>query len=81
MVYIKVLSNIERILTKVTHGAKGLSQFTANQQKVFYKVYAIPYMWDLLEHKDREIIFNFVCVCNSLINQIVKQSNLDKAYN
>ena len=37
-------------------------------------------MWDMLSLEDREIIFNFVSACNSLISRIVKQNDLDKAH-
>ena len=42
--HIKVPSDIGHILSKVMHGAEGFSRFMANQWRVFYQVYAIPYM-------------------------------------
>src|ERR1043165_3503055 len=35
----------------------------------------------MLDLGDKEIIFNFVCACNSLISRIVKQSDIDEAHN
>ena len=65
---VKIPSDIGCILSKVARGAEGFSRFTADQWKIFYQVYAIPCMWDLLSHGDKEIIFNFVCACNSLVS-------------
>jgi len=38
-------------------------------------------MSDMLDLGDKEIIFNFVCACNSLIGRIVEQSDIDEAHN
>jgi hypothetical protein len=78
---IKVPADIERIPSKVAHGSEGFNRFTADQWRIFYQVYAIPCMWDMLDLGDKEIIFNFVCACNSLISRIVKQSDIDEAHN
>jgi hypothetical protein len=77
---IKVPSDISRIPSKIAQGSEGFSRFTADQWRIFYQVYAIPCMWDMLSHEDREIIFNFVSACNSLISRIVKQNDLDEAH-
>jgi hypothetical protein len=78
---VKVLADIGCIPSKVAHRAEEFNRFTADQWRIFYQVYAIPCMWDLLNLEDKEIIFNFVCACNSLISRIVKQSDLDEAHN
>jgi hypothetical protein len=68
MLNIKVPADIGRIPSKVAHGSEGFNRFTADQWKIFYQVYAIPCMWDMLDLGDKEIIFNFVYACNSLIS-------------
>ena len=78
---IKVPSEISRIPSKVTRGSEGFNWFTADQWRIFYQVYAISCMCDMLKLEDKEIIFNFDCACNSLISRIVKQNDLDEAYN
>ena len=65
---VKVPADIGRIPSKIAHGLEGFNRFIADQWRIFYQVYAIPCMWDMLDLGDKEIIFNFVCVCNSLIS-------------
>src|ERR1043165_6266345 len=78
---VKVPADIRHIPSKVAHRSEEFNRFTADQWRIFYQVYAISCMWDMLDLEDKEIIFNFVCACNSLISQIVKQSDIDKAHN
>ena len=69
---IKLSADIGHIPSKVACGSEEFNRFTADQWRIFYQVYAIPCMWDMLDLGDKEIIFNFVCACNSLISRIVK---------
>src|SRR6185295_4615074 len=78
---VKVLADIGHISSKVAYGSEGFNRFTADQWRIFYQVYAISCMWNMLDLEDKEIIFNFVYACNSLISQIVKQNDIDEEHN
>jgi hypothetical protein len=80
MKIVKVPSDIGRIPSKVAQGDEGFSKFTADQWRIFFQVYAIPCMWDMLDNGDRAIIFHFVRACNLLVSRIVRQTCLDEAH-
>src|SRR6185369_10197500 len=57
---IRVPSDIGCIPSKIAQGEDGFNKFTADQWRIFYQIYAIPCMWDILDDCDRTIIFKFV---------------------
>ena len=64
----EVSSDIDHIPFKVAQGEEGFSKFTTDQWRIFFQVYAIPCMWDMLDNGDKAIIFHFVCACDLLVN-------------
>jgi hypothetical protein len=72
-------SDIGRIPNKVDCG-EGFSNFTADQWRTFFTVYATVVLWDYLPAKDRTILTHFVRVCLILANRIVEIESLKEAH-
>ena len=46
---IKVSTDISHILSKVALEEKGFGRFTADQWRIFFQIYTIPCIWDMLD--------------------------------
>ena len=75
----QVLSDIGRIPRKVNCG-EGFSNFTADQWRNFFIIYATVVLWKYLSEIDRQILINFVKICQILVCRIVRRELLNKAH-
>ena len=74
-----VLADIGRILGKIYCG-KGFSNFTADQWKIFFTIYATVSLWDHLGTEDRKILTYFVRVCQLFVNRIIGVNAMGEAH-
>ena len=81
MKHVRVPSDIGRIPSKVAQGEEGFSKFTADQWRIFFQIYAILCMWDMLDDGDKAIIFHFVRACDLLVSRIVRRESIHEAHN
>ena len=65
----QVPSDLGRIPGKI-HCGEGFSNFTADQWRIFFSIYATVSLWDHLSEYDRKILHHFVRVCTIFINRI-----------
>ena len=75
----QIPSDLGRIPGKI-HEGEGFSNFTANQWRVFFTVYATVSLWKHLLIVDRKILTHFVRICTILVSQIVESDLLHEAY-
>ena len=75
----KVPSDLSRIPGKVNCG-DGFSNFTADQWRIFFTVYATVSLWEHLPEKDRKILNHFVRICSILVSRIVEVDFMREAY-
>ena len=75
----KILSDLERIPGKI-HCGEGFSNFTADQWRNFFLIYATVVLWDHLSAKDRKILTYFVRVCTILVKRIVEVGDMKEAH-
>ena len=62
----QVPSDIGRIPRKVNIG-EGFSNFTADQWRNFFTIYATIVLWKYLPNIDHQILTNFVKICQILV--------------
>jgi hypothetical protein len=75
----QIPSDLGRIPGKI-HSGEGFSNFTADQWRNFFMIYATVVLWDHLLPKDREILTHFVSVCTILVRRIVEIDNMKEAH-
>src|SRR2546428_2741144 len=75
----QVPSDIGRIPRKVNIG-EGFSNFTADQWRNFFTIYATIVLWKYLPNIDRQILTNFVKIYQILVCRIVRQDSLKEAH-
>src|SRR6266516_2635389 len=59
---------------------EGFSNFTADQWKIFFTIYATVSLWDHLEYEDRKILTYFMRVCQLFVNRIVEVDAMREAH-
>ena len=74
-----VSSDVGRIPRKVNTG-EGFSNFTADQWRNFFTIYATIVLWKYLPEPDRQILTNFVKICQILVCRIIRQDSLNEAH-
>ncbi|HMK58017.1 MAG TPA: hypothetical protein VK462_03100 [Nitrososphaeraceae archaeon] len=62
------------------HGGEGFSNFTADQWRTFFTIYATVSLWDHLSVVDKKILTQFVRICSILVNRIVKTELVREAH-
>jgi hypothetical protein len=75
----KVPSDLGRIPGKVDCG-DGFSNFTADQWRIFFTIYATVSCWDHLSSNDQKILNHFVRICLILVNRIVETDSMKEAH-
>ena len=75
----QVPADVGRIPGKVECG-EGFSNFTADQWRVFFTVYATVSLWKHLPDIDRKILIRFVKICMILVGRIVQSNLIDEAH-
>ena len=75
----KVPSDLSWIPGKVNCG-DGFSNFTADQWRIFFTVYATVSLWEHLPEKDRKILNYFVRICSILVSRIVEVDFIREAH-
>jgi len=75
----EIPSDLGRIPGKI-HCGEGFSNFTADQWRNFFLIYATVVLWDHLPAKDRKILTYFVRVCTILVNRIVEVGDMKEAH-
>jgi hypothetical protein len=75
----QIPSDLGRIPGKV-HCGKGFSNFTADQWRNFFLVYATVVLWDHISPMDKKILTHFVRVCMILVNRILEVEDMREAH-
>ena len=75
----QIPSDLGRILGKI-HEGEGFSNFTADQWRIFFTVYATVSLWEHLPIVDRKILTHFVRICTILVSWIVESDLLHEAH-
>jgi len=75
----EIPSDLGRIPSKI-HCGEGFSNFTADQWRNFFLIYATVVLWDHLPAKDRKILTYFVRVCTILVKRIVEVGDMKEAH-
>jgi hypothetical protein len=75
----QIPSDIGRIPRKVNIG-EGFSNFTADQWRNFFTIYATIVLWKYLSDIDRQILTNFVKICRILVCRIIRRDLLDEVH-
>jgi hypothetical protein len=75
----QVPADIGRIPGKVECG-EGFSNFTADQWRIFFTVYATVVLWKHLSDIDRKILIRFVRICSILVRRIIQSDLMEKAH-
>jgi hypothetical protein len=75
----QVPSDVGRIPRKVNSG-EGFSNFTADQWRNFFTIYATITLWKYLPDIDRRILTNFVKICQILVCRIIRRDSLNEAH-
>jgi hypothetical protein len=75
----EIPSDLGRIPGKI-HCGEGFSNFTADQWRNFFLIYATVVLWDHLPAKDRKILTYFVRVCTILVKRIVEVGDMKEAH-
>src|SRR3954464_9091647 len=68
---IQILADLGRILGKIDCGEE-FSNFTADQWRIFFTIYATVFLWKYLTEMDQKILVYFVKVCQLFVKRIVK---------
>ena len=76
----KLPSDLGRIPGKI-HCGEGFSNFTADQWRNFFLIYATVVLWNHLLNKDHKILTYFIRVCTILVRRIVKINDMKKSMN
>ena len=74
----QIPSDLERIPGKI-HAGKGFSNFTADQWRIFFTIYATVSLWKYLSEIDRKILAHFVRICSLLGNRIQELDSMQEA--
>lgn len=75
----QIPSDLGRIPGKI-HEGEGFSNFTADQWRIFFTVYATVSLWEHLPIVDRKILTHFVRICTILVSRIVESDLLNEAH-
>src|SRR3990170_4375071 len=75
----QVPADLGRIPGKIYSG-EGFTNFTADQWKNFFLIYATVVLWDHLSAIDRKILTYFVRVCTILVRRIVDVNEMEEAH-
>ena len=75
---VQVLADLDRIPRKIDCG-EGFFNFTADQWRTFFTVYATTSLWEYLSVIDRTILTHFVRVCSILVGQILELDSVQEA--
>ena len=75
----QIPADLGRIPRKIDRG-EGFSNFTADQWRNFFTIYATTSLWDHLPTKDREILTHFVRVCSILVSRILEIDLMEEAH-
>lgn len=75
----KVPSDLSQIPGKVDCG-DSFSNFTADQWRIFFTIYATVSCWDYLSSNDQKILNHFVRICLILVNRIVETDSMKEAH-
>ena len=75
----KVLSDLRWISGKVDC-EDSFSNFTADQWRIFFTIYATVTLWNHLSSNDQKILNNFVKICLILVNWIVEIDSMREAH-
>jgi hypothetical protein len=75
---IQVLADLGRIPRKIDCG-EGFSNFTADQWRTFFTIYATTSLWEYLPVIDRTILTHFVRVCLILVGRILELDSIREA--
>lgn len=76
---VQIPSDLGRIPGKI-HCGEGFSNFTADQWRNFFLIYATVVLWEHLPNKDRRILTYFVRICTILVRRIVEISDMEEAH-
>jgi hypothetical protein len=71
----QVPADLGRIPGKIDCG-EGFSNFTADQWRIFFTIYATVSLWKYLTETDQKILVYFVKVCQLFVKRIVKINSL-----
>ena len=58
---------------------EGFSNFTADQWRIFFTIYATVSLWKYLSEIDRKILAHFIRICSLLENQIQELDSMQEA--
>jgi hypothetical protein len=72
-------ADLGRIPGKIYSG-EGFTNFTADQWKNFFLIYATVVLWDHLSTIDRKILTYFVRVCTILVRRIVDVNEMEEVH-
>jgi hypothetical protein len=75
----QVPADISKIPGKVECG-EGFANFTADQWRIFFTIYATVSLQKHLPDMDRKILICFVRICTILVGRIVQSNLMDKAH-
>lgn len=75
----RIPADVGRILGKVDCG-EGFSNFTADQWRIFFTIYAIVSLWNHLSAVDKKILNNFVRICSILVNRILEATFMNEVH-
>jgi hypothetical protein len=75
----QIPADVGRIPGKVDCG-EGFSNFTADQWRIFFAIYATVSLWDHLSAVDKKILNNFVRICSILVNRIMEANFINEAH-
>src|SRR5437764_11882823 len=75
---IQVAADLGRIPQKIDRG-EGFTNFTADQWRTFFTIYAITSLWEYLSAIDRTILTHFVRVCSVLVGRILTFDLIEEA--
>jgi hypothetical protein len=74
----QIPSDLGRIPGKI-HAGEGFSNFTADQWRIFFTIYATVSLWEHLPVTDRKILTHFVRICSLLVNRIQELDSMQEA--
>jgi hypothetical protein len=75
---VQVPADLGRIPRKIDCG-EGFSNFTADQWRTFFTIYATTSLWEYLSGIDRTILTHFVRVCSILVSRILEFNSVQEA--
>lgn len=74
----QIPSDLGRIPGKI-HAGEGFSNFTADQWRIFFTIYATVSLWEHLSGVDRQILSHFVRICSLLVSRILELESMQEA--